>query len=319
MSGSEATVRMLTLLPWLRSRGAVDVAEVAEQFGVSQPQLLRELATLTFVGPGQGGGELVDISYEGGTIVVHDSQGLEFPLRLSAAEAVSLIAGLGLLTQLPGPRTALEAAVSALAKLETAAGAAASEAGGTLVVDHVPADAEVEHAVATSVKMETRLKLTYAGGGGDELTEREVDPIRLIVVSGRSYLEGWCLRSEAVRLFRLDRIVSAETTLIPAAIPTDVPQRDPDTAVLPEGRDVRVHLGPAAVWVTEERSCVAVEALPDGSFDATLRVADPRWLVRLMLSLGDEAHLIEADDLTQTVSDRAQAALDRYADLTPPS
>ena len=37
-------------------------------------------------------------------------------------------------------------------------------------------------------------------------SERVIDPMRMLIVDGRAYLEAWCRRAEAVRMFRLDRI-----------------------------------------------------------------------------------------------------------------
>ena len=51
------------------------------------------------------------------------------------------------------------------------------------------------------------MHLRYYVPGRDEATERDVDPMRLLVVEGRPYLEGWCLRAEGMRLFRLDRVL----------------------------------------------------------------------------------------------------------------
>ena len=315
MSTSESMLRMLTLLPWLRSRGPVEMSEVAAHFGISEDQLVDELATLTFVGPGQGGGELVDISYEaGGTVAVHDSQGLEFALRLSTAEAASLITGLTLLTELPASRGSVDAAISALAKLEEAAGAAIAGAAGAVVISHEHVDPSVELAISEALKNQHRLALQYVSAAREDLSEREVDPMRLIVIEGRAYLEAWCYLAEGVRMFRLDRIVSASVTATPVNIPADAHGRDADDPLLPVGTDVRLHLARAAEHITEIPSCLRRETLPDGSLDALVRVADPGWLVRLMLSLGDQARIVDDPELSAMVAQRAQEALAAYSE-----
>ena len=305
--------RMLTLLPWLRARGPVEVSEVAQHFNISEKQLLQELATLTYVGPGQAGGELVDISYSEGTIAVHDTQGLEFPLRFTTAEAASLITGLTLLSELPGSREDIASATSALAKLEEAAGEALA-AAESVVIDLPHADAAVEAAISTAVTEHRRVQLSYVGAARADLTERLVDPMRLTVVNGHSYLEGWCHQAEGVRIFRLDRIVSATVTNEAAEVPEGARLRDPDDAMIPTGTDVRIHVQPAAEWVVELPSCLSHTRLPDDTIDAVLRVADAEWLIRLMLSLGDDACLVDADEWSQAVTERAREALTLYAE-----
>ena len=49
--------------------------------------------------------------------------------------------------------------------------------------------AQVRAAIAAG----RRVHLRYYVPGRDEATERDVDPMRLLVVDGRTYLEGWCL------------------------------------------------------------------------------------------------------------------------------
>ena len=50
------------------------------------------------------------------------------------------------------------------------------------------------------------LRIRYYTAGRDVVTDRTIDPMRLVLVEGRGYLEAWCRRAEAVRLFRLDRV-----------------------------------------------------------------------------------------------------------------
>ena len=66
-----------------------------------------------------------------------------------------------------------------------------------------------------------RVHLTYYVPGRDEATERDVDPMRLVLVDGRTYLEGWCRRAEGVRLFRIDRVVAIE--VLRQGCPTSAP------------------------------------------------------------------------------------------------
>ena len=73
-----------------------------------------------------------------------------------------------------------------------------------------------------------RVHLRYYVPGRDEATERDVDPMRLLVVEGRTYLEGWCRRAEGVRLFRLDRVLALDVLDVPAAVPPEAEPVDVD-------------------------------------------------------------------------------------------
>lgn len=311
MTAADRTSRLLTLLPWLRSHPGVGVAEAAAHFDISEDSLLADLALLTYVGPGQAGGDLVDIAYEpGGSITVVTSQGLDQPLRLSPTEAASLLAGLRLLAQLPTPGGS-DAVLTATAKLQTAAGDAAEAAAG-LAVQVEPVDPELATAVAGALSERRRMWLRYRGAG-DDLSEREVDPMRLLALEGRSYLEAWCRSAEAVRLFRLDRIESARVLASPAEPPADAVGHDPDAGLISHGRPVTLDLAPEAGWVVEAHPVTSVEHRPDG-LRVVLPVADERWLVRLVLSLGAAARVVAPADVAEAVRAAARAALAGYGD-----
>ncbi len=304
-TAADRTARLLTLLPWLQARPGVGVLEAAAHFSVSEATLLADLALLTYVGPGQAGGELVDIDYEpGGTITVISSQGLDVPLRLTPTEAAALISGLRLLAALPAPGT--DAVLTALAKLTDAVGEAS---GITVQVD--PVDPAVARAVSTALERRSRLWLRYRGAL-DETTEREVDPMRLLVLDGRTYLEAWCRRADGVRLFRVDRVERATVLDLPAEPPPSAERHDPATGPLTGGLPVTLDLGPSAAWVAEAHPTTVLEERPDGSLLVTLPVADRRWLVRLVLSLGGAARVVDPLDAAADVRRAASAALARY-------
>jgi proteasome accessory factor C len=310
-TAADRTARLLTLLPWLQARPGVEVLEAAAHFGVSESTLLSDLALLTYVGPGQAGGDLVDIDYEpGGTITVISSQGLDVPLRLTPTEAAALISGLRLLAELPAPGT--DAVLTALAKLTEAVGEAA---GITVQVDPIaPAVAE---AISVALARRARLWLRYRGAL-DETTEREVDPMRLLVLEGRTYLEAWCRRAEGVRLFRLDRVELATVLDAPAEPPPTAERLDPAAGPLSSGEPVTLDLAPSAAWVPEAHAATVVAERPDGSIRVSMRIADRRWLVRLVLSLGGAARVVDPADAAAAVREAADEALARYRS-TPPA
>ncbi|HUW16862.1 MAG TPA: WYL domain-containing protein, partial [Actinomycetes bacterium] len=149
---------------------------------------------------------------------------------------------------------------------------------------------------------------------------RDVDPMRLLVVDGRSYLEGWCRRSEDVRLFRLDRIESVEVRDAPAAAPSDARARDLGEDLFtaaPDDLRVVVDLTPAATWVADAYPYDVMEDRPDGMTRITLRVADPSWVVRLALRLGGDLVVREPADLVERVHDSAVSALSAHGADTP--
>jgi proteasome accessory factor C len=319
MSGAtEQLPRLLSLVPYLLTRPGASMAEVADTFEVSEEQLARDLNLIYMCGlPGYFPGDLIEVDITAsGRITVSNADAIARPLRLSRDEALPLIVGLRMLADLPGLHDR-EAVDSALAKLEDAAEEAAVASAAAVAVEVEPANAapSTTAAIERALRENRLLRLSYYVPARDETTRRDVDPLRVCVVSGRSYLEGWCRLAEAVRLFRIDRITAVEVLDEPAAAPPDAQPRDLDAGLFQPGPDdvaVTLELTPSGRWVPEYYPCESVEELPGGGAIATLRTADTRWIRRLALRLGPGGRVVAPSDLVATVAADAASALDAY-------
>jgi proteasome accessory factor C len=149
----------------------------------------------------------------------------------------------------------------------------------------------------------------------DEDTERDVDPMRLLVVEGRTYLEGWCRRAESVRLFRLDRVLRVDVLDVPREVPETAEPRDVDAGLFrPSESDIlaELELGPEARWVADQFPCESVTELPEGRLRIGVRTPDTTWVRRWALRLGEDARVISPPELTEEVRATAAAALALY-------
>src|SRR3954467_15689726 len=254
MSSPAATDRMtrlLALVPYLTARpDGVALAEAARDFGVAERQLRSDLELLWMCGlPGYVPGDLIDLSFEGDRVRVTFTAGMVRPLRLTTDEAVALIVALRTLLELPG-LVERDAVSRALAKVSTAAGHAAERV--TPVAVSVDAREQALAVVREGLERERALHLHYYVPTRDERTERTVDPMRLLLVDGKAYLEAWCRRAEGMRLFRLDRVDDVEVLDEPAAPPPQAHERDVEGGVYPPAPGaaaVRLRLGRTARWV----------------------------------------------------------------------
>jgi proteasome accessory factor C len=161
-----------------------------------------------------------------------------------------------------------------------------------------------------------RVHMSYYVPGRDEATERDVDPMRLLIVEGRTYLEGWCRRAEAVRLFRLDRVLALDVLDVAAEVPADAEPKDLDQGLFrPSAEDLNViiDLAPLGRWVAEYYPCDTIEELGDGRLRVTLRTPDPGWVRRLALRLGESGRIVAPADLSAQVREDASAALAQYS------
>jgi proteasome accessory factor C len=149
----------------------------------------------------------------------------------------------------------------------------------------------------------------------DEVTTRVVDPIAVTYAGGHGYLDAWDHSVEERRLFRLDRVIDAEVLDVPVGERAALEPLDLDDGVFrpsPDALLATVRLTPEARWVTEYYPIESAEEEPDGGLTVTLRVADPAWLVRLLLPLGGTARLVDPPELAERVQETARQALDQY-------
>jgi predicted DNA-binding transcriptional regulator YafY len=312
---SDRLQRLLALVPYVVSRNVVGLDETAAAFGITERELVDDLNMLWCV-------ELrspdpycpIDLSYEGGEIVVSEAESIDRPLRLGVDEASALLVALRMLAEVPNleDRSALNRTI---AKLEAAAGEAGAVSAQVAVqVDDRGASTALAQ-IRDALDRGQRLHLSYYVPGRDEATERDVDPMRLLVVEGRTYLEGWCLSAEAVRLFRLDRVLALTVLDQAASVPPQAEPRDVDQGLFRPSADdteVEFELSVAGRWVAEYFPCERVEDLGDGRLRVGLRTPDTRWVRRLALRLGEDGRVISPPDLAAQVREDASAALAHY-------
>ena len=314
-ASNERLPRLLALVPYLLNRPAITVKEAAADFGITPKQLRKDLELLWMCGlPGYGPGDLIDLSFEGETITVSFDAGLDRPLRLTAAEAASLLVALRALADTPGV-VDTDAVQRALAKIEAAVGKAqpagmvvglgAFERGET---------AEIRAAVQDAVKRERAVRIRYYSQSHDAMSDRVVDPMRLLLVEGRGYLEGWCRSALGVRLFRLDRIDAVEVLDEPSAPPPHAQLTDTSEGLFQPRNDQKIAvllLEPDAHWVAEYYPVDHAAELSDGRTRVLMRYDDPSWMVRLLLGLGGDVHVEQPSELAAEVRRQAQEALRR--------
>ncbi|MEU9981396.1 WYL domain-containing protein [Streptomyces sp. NPDC050856] len=308
----DQTRRMLSLVTYLRERPGAHVGDVARAFGITEDELIADLDVLPMCGTSFRGGDLLDIDTDGDRIWWHNPDDVAEPLRLAADEATALLVAARAVATLPGLREGdREALLRATAKLEAAAGEAAGASSRLSVTFESEGGvfAEVDRAISER----RRLWLRYYSPARDELTEREVDPIRLFAV-GHTYMEAWCRQSEARRTFRLDRVAEIRLLDQPSA-PPEIELRDLSEGLVQPSADdpeVLVEVGPGGRWVAEYYPHDSAEELPDGGLRITLRTPDPASLRRLALRLGRDGRIVSPAELAHSARQAAREALAAY-------
>ncbi|MFF0012279.1 helix-turn-helix transcriptional regulator [Streptomyces sp. NPDC005374] len=308
----DQTRRMLSLVTYLKERPGARVEDVARAFGITEDELVSDLDVLPMCGTSFRGGDLLDIDTDGERIWWHNPDDVAEPLRLAADEATALLVAARAVSTLPGLRESdRQALLRATAKVETAAGENAGASARLSVT--FESEGGVFADVDRAISERRRLWIRYYSPARDEVTEREIDPIRLVSV-GHTYVEAWCRRSEARRTFRLDRVAEIRILDEPS-VPPEIELRDlSEGLVQPAAEDpeVVVEVGPGGRWVAEYYPHDSADELSDGGLRITLRTPEPASLRRLALRLGRDGRIVSPRDLADSAREAAREALAAY-------
>jgi proteasome accessory factor C len=265
--------------------------------------------------PGYGPGDLIDMAFDGDRVTITYDAGIDRPLRLTPDEALALVVALRMLAETPGTgnRDAIE---RALAKIESSAG----ELGDAPVAVRLPGNTEGVERLRGAVVRGRALHLTYYTPARDETSERVVDPMRVLMVGGRAYLEAWCRRAEGTRLFRVDRIDAFDELDELSAPPAQARPHDVSDGVFRPGPElplVTLRVGRTGRWITEYYPCEGVQRADGDEWVVTMRVTDLGWAQRFLLGLGPGVTVVGPPELVERIRASAATALDAYA--APPA
>lgn len=312
---SQRLVRLLNMVPYLQENPGISAAEAAAELGVTAGQLMSDLNQLWMCGlPGYGPGDLIDLSFSEDSISVTFNAGIDRPLRLTGTEATATLVALRSLIDLPGTVDP-GAAQRAIAKIEQAAGTVR----GLDAIGRIEStESEAVRAVRGAVTGKRAIRLRYYSASRDAVSDRIVDPIDIVVVDDHTYLRAWCRTAEGVRLFRFDRIETAEGLDEPARPPAEVTGSEDslelfrDDPALPLAR---LDIADSLTWVLDHYPMTPTGRTRDGRLEVTMRYATPEWMVRLILSFGGGITVVEPESLRAAVDRRAGDALAAYAAL----
>jgi predicted DNA-binding transcriptional regulator YafY len=214
--------RLYALVEELRAAGARGRTawQLARHFEVSVRTIERDLSALGEAGvplatkQGRGGGYMLDRSMT--------LPPLNFTPREAAAVAVALSRSEHVLFK-KDARSALQKIVSAMPERSLAEARSTAEKVRLLVQPVPDLDAEIAETIWRAVRDNDVLRIRYTDVGGVE-TEREVEPQHVVVGPNGSYLTAWCHLRDDDRVFRMDRITSAERVPFPPRLRRVAPE-----------------------------------------------------------------------------------------------
>jgi proteasome accessory factor C len=314
--------RLLAVLTWLARQGRAPVTELAERFGISPDELIADLELAACCGlPPYTPDQLMEIMVDDEEVVANLGPELARPRRLTAAEGFALATAARAIEAVPGadPDGSL---ARGLEKLEAVLGQP-----DRLRIDlgEPPHLAELRRAVEAAEQIE----LGYYSVSSDEESLRVVDPVSVVALDGRWYLDGYCHRAGDMRRFRVDRVLSVRPTgkTTPGRARGEGSEALSDhragevgEAVFVPGPDAtvaRVAVDDAGLWLTDAVPTLGLEPLPDGRTVVHLAVASTVWFDRLLLRLGPHGEVLGPPELADSGRRAAARLLARYRTPVP--
>ena len=304
---------LLHMLPWLMQREQVAVSDMAQQFQISEQDLIADLEMASMCGlPPYTPLELTEIYIDEGIIHVGPNKHMERRLRLTPAEAFGLSLLASAADDIPGFARSAELD-SAIAKLRQA------------VPDDV-VDVEVDSpqflAVVTDAALTSeKLRIVYWTPARNSETERVIAVRAVFSDRGHWYVTADDGKTGEVRHFRVDRIRSVSPTGEFSGNQSSDNRVDavaiPDWFADAEGMTVaQLSLPASAAWVIETYPCRRVTERDDGSYAVEMVVANEHWLGRLLLRVGDGVRVESPVEWADLRARTAHSVLARYVDVS---
>lgn len=297
--------RLLAMLPWVIANPGNTVQEVCARFGYTPRELAADLNLVFVCGlPGYGPGDLMVAYIDDDEVVVEMADYFAAAVRLSAPEALTLLAaGMAVLSAGQGP-AALRSGVDKLQRLLL------PDSQDALVVDlaePILVD-ELRRAAAGG----TVVRIVYTALNSGTTTQRDIEPWTVFSTMGNWYVAAHCRLAGGERVFRIDRIQEAEPTGESFEPPEEPPP--PEVRYSPGVDDVEatIKLSPASQWITDYYP-VDFVATDDESTMVRFSASDPLVIARLLLRLGTSAELIEGPEVATAQADLRGRILARYA------
>ena len=296
-SALDRTARALDLIPYLLEHQGISIAELAQVFGVTEKQMNDDLILIHMCGlPGYTPLELIEMYYEDGYVTVSDPQSLTKPRSMNRSEITSLLVSLDLLKSLRSDAIADE-----IEELKIKLRKSLSFENPYVVVSDSK-NSEIVEKLEEAIAKGNALKIVYLSGSKDESTERLILPLEIYQANSNTYLSAWCQSSKGDRTFRVDRIVSFETSNSDAIDHNSDAGEASYSAI-----GVELLVSKQARQFIEENSAI-IDSIADGDcFRVKLNPIDIEWLARTILGFGSGIKVTSPRDLAVAIKERAEA------------
>ncbi len=290
--------RLLDLVPFLSTHSHISLKELAQEFGISEKAMANELTALSMCGlPGYTPYELIEIFFESGFVTINNHDALDIPRALTQLEVASLLIGLEILRD-----AAIEGTPMLLEKIDWLISEMKSLLGGAIAISDNPITA-FQALIESAIAQRRTLSLEYRSPLKDEITTRKVDPLSIRVEKNYLYLVAFCHNADAVREFRLDRVVDVKTIENSTFTPRTFTSESEELTSL--------HLKVLGDRRAISEALSISEIAPNGI--ARVEIYSPEWLIKAVLAYAPFIELLGEGEIRAEIKRSAANILALYS------
>ena len=314
LKAAEKLERLLAMIPWIIDNDGPRLDLIAKRFEYPEEILLADLTKVLFmVGPyPRTPDTLIEVIIEDGRVWIDQADWLSRPIRLTPEQGFNLLRKAKTLEFIHGRSEAI-ALSGAIDKLEIALG----QSKETFDLDISKIRNTDLLTINESIREENQLRIRYYAYGKDENSTRTVHPIEIVNRDHNYYLHAYCEVANDYRLFRLDRILEAETVDKSNLIPEEggeSPFLEEKWNLDVEGDLITLKISQEDAWMLSTYPIEEYSQKENGDIQVKLVVTGIAWLKRLLLRLSPTAEIIEAPEHipTDLAKQAAIAITNRY-------
>ena len=301
----EKAARLLDLVPFISTHQGIALSELAQEFNLTESELLGDLNTLWMCGlPGYTPLELIDLEFDSGYVSIRNAEVLQRVRLLTKQELVIILLGLDILQSSIDPkRKDLSDAISGLmSKIKKIVGNVAT---ASPIVD------SVHRAIITqAISRRLDLVVSYHSTIRDAISERVITPLELSLDHGFEVLEAYCQSAEGFRTFRLDNMRSVQLSGSSVNIPE-----------APEGSDYQWQLIIKSRFRTSSERFRSTYKPRESSLEekATVNSFSQDWLLRNALSTLASVEVQLPVSARSLIAEKCQQTLELYENWPIPN
>lgn len=296
--------RLIGILAILLQQDKVTAPYLAEKFEVSRRTINRDIEDLC-----KAGIPLVTEQGKGGGISVQEGYKFDRTL-LTSGELQAILAGLRGLDSVTGSKKYQQ-----LMDKVSAGNDSLLSAENHIVIDLaswyqsslVPKIECIQHAIGQN----RLIRFQYISPSGEGV--REIEPYLLVFHWASWYVWGYCAERKDYRMFKLNRLsdlTECDTEFIPRQVP---PFKIEPCKIYPPRIPVKVLFDPQAKWrLTEEFGPESYAEQPNGKLLFRFPFTDEEYLLQWLFSFGDQAELLEPQELRGRIQAEAKKMMKKY-------